>query len=60
MSTEGIIEIATWVASEGYKADPSLINPALEIVKPAKGNLGYVYLRRSWWVSFVLMFIIVS
>ena len=57
MSTEGIIEIATWTASEGYKADPSLIHPALEIVKPTKGVLGYVYfLRRSWLVSSMLTF----
>lgn len=38
MSSEIVIEIANWPASDAYKADPSVVNPALELLAAAKGS----------------------
>ncbi|KAH8088929.1 hypothetical protein BXZ70DRAFT_1011440 [Cristinia sonorae] len=38
MSSEVVVEIATWPASDAYKADPSVIDPALKILAASKGS----------------------
>ena len=41
MSADGIVvEIANWPANDAYKADSTVLNPALEIIAKSKGALG--------------------
>ncbi|KAH8077741.1 hypothetical protein BXZ70DRAFT_694967 [Cristinia sonorae] len=37
MSSTVVVELATFPATEAYKADPTVIHPALEIISKAKG-----------------------
>ena len=39
MSSEIVVEVANWPASDAYKTDPSVITPALEQLAATKGAL---------------------
>lgn len=39
MSSEIVVEVANFPASDAYKADPSVFNPALELLAASKGAL---------------------